>query len=310
MLRRNITLGLAGAAFLLAMACNVKNVEVHGSYDGAGMRDPSHPVMMEMFNLAFEAVELPAGSVSSGEYVGVYRLSSGKAEDQWWCYLSEDWLVKKIRDAGAYPVERNVLALRRLEMEGDYFDAPKRPDPGGVTSPSRAGLGKNSDLTPYRATRALAYRVVAADLWIDGYNHARHSEPTVRANSKVTLNLRTLDVRTGEVLWSGTVVGSARRNVKVSRLLGWYGIYDWDDWDDWDDCPGWWWYWRWDDGDDTYGVPPGEKGKPLDDDRDVADPAPDDGDKNEASPAPPEKETDEDDGDDADVVESLFGGMW
>lgn len=228
-------------------ACSVKNVEMDGAYRGAVARESVHPLAAEMFNLAFKAVALPSATVSAGDYVAVYRLSSGKVEDQWWCYLAEDWLVDKVRGAGATPVERNAAATRLLEAEGAYFEPPA-PSPVALTSPRLAKLAeKEAGLTPYRATRALTYRVVAADLWFDRFRVHRHDgEPTVRANAKVTVNLRTVDVMTGEVLWTGSAAGTASKTVSLSRLAGWAGICDWDDWDD---GPFWWhWGWDWDGG--------------------------------------------------------------
>ena len=244
MLAHKVALGAAAAVLLAAAACNVKNVEVHGSYRDAGIREKAHPLAAEMFNLAFKAAELPAGSVSSGEYVAAYRLSSGKAEDQWWCYFAEDWIVDKVRAAGATPVERNTLAARLLEAEAAYAEPPAGTSLAAVSAPSPAGFGKKeAERTPYRATRALAYRVVAADLWFDQFNpHGRGHEAAVRANAQVTVNLRTLDVGTGEVLWSGSTTGTARKAVNISRLTGWLGIHDWEDWDDWPFR----WHWDWD----------------------------------------------------------------
>ena len=287
MLIRKLSFVLAVAVVLAATACNVKNVEVHGSYHDAGIRESSNPVMTEMFNLAFKAVALPAGSVPTGHYVAVYRLSSGKAEDRWWCYLAEDWLVDKVRAAGANPVERNDLAKRLLAAEGEYLEPPPVASPGAPTAPSPYGRRGDVDLTPYRATRALAYRVVAADLWFDkfsGYHgHRGHQEPTVRVNAKVIVNLRTLDVKTGEVLWTGAASGTARKTFPISRLVGWFGIYDWEDWDD---SPYWWWWWRWDGDDDSIAEPapgdePGDEpdlseDEPLDDDESAEEPAPPD----------------------------------
>jgi hypothetical protein len=251
MFARKVAFAVPVALLLAAVACNVKNVEVHGSYRDAAIHETTHPVVAEMFNLAFKAVKLPSASVAAGEYVAVYRLSSGKAEGAWWSYLAEDWIVDKVRAAGATPVERNGAAVRLLEAEGAYFEAPAVDSPTGITTrrPDRAGETP-SDLTRYRATRALAYRVVAAELWFDRFNrHGPNGEPSVRANAKVTVNLRTLDVRTGEVLWSGTAAGAARKNIEVSRLLGWFGIDDWDDCDDWDNGPFLWhWDWGWDHG--------------------------------------------------------------
>jgi hypothetical protein len=249
MLARKLAFAVPVALLLAAAACNVKNVEVHGSYRDAAIRDTTHPVVAEMFNLAFKAVKLPAGSISAGDYVAVYRLSSGKAESAWWGYFAEDWIVDKVRAAGATPVERNGAAVRLLEAEGAYLRPPGAPPSlAGAASPSLAKRGEaNAALTPYRATRALAYRVVAAELWFDRFSsHGRNGDPTVRANAKVTVNLRTLDVQTGEVLWSGVAAGTARKTVEVGRLLGWFGI---DDWEDWDDGPFWWHRdWDWDGG--------------------------------------------------------------
>jgi hypothetical protein len=270
---------------LAATACNVKNVEVHGSYEGAGIRESAHPVMTEMFNLAFKAVKLPEGSVSSGDYVAVYRLSSGKAEDRWWCYLAEDWLVDKVRAAGASPVERNDLAKRLLAAEGEYLEPPAPAGPGAPTAPSPYDRRGDVAVTPYRATRALAYRVVAADLWFDHFsNHHGGQEPTVRANAKVIVNLRTLDVKTGEVLRSGSASATARKTFPISRLVGWFGIYDWEDWDD---SPHWWWWWRWDGDDESIAEPaPGEEPgdepdkseeEPLEDDEAAEEPLPPEG---------------------------------
>jgi hypothetical protein len=248
MLARKFAFAVPAAVLLAAVACNVKNVEVHGSYRDAAIRETAHPVVAEMFNLAFKAVKLPAGSISAGDYVAVYLLSSGKAEGAWWAYFAEDWLVDKVRAAGATPVERNAAAARLLDAEASYFEPPAGDSPTGITARRLGKSGEtNADLTPYRATRALAYRVVAAELWFDRFNYrGRRSEPTVRANAKVTVNLRTLDVRTGEVLWSGSAAGTARKTVEVARLLGWFGIEDWDDWGDEPFC--WRWDWDWDDG--------------------------------------------------------------
>ena len=282
MLPKRFPLIFAVAALWAATACNVKNVEVHGSYEGAGIRESSHPVMNEMFNLAFKAVALPAGSVSSGDYVGVYRLSSGKAEDRWWCYLAEDWLVDKVRAAGAYPVERNDLAKRLLAAEDEYLEPPRR-DTASPTAPTSYGRRSDVAVTPYRATRALSYRVVAADLWFDHFSgRHRHQEPTVRANAKVILNLRTVDVKTGEVMWTGAASGTARKSFPISRLVGWFGFYDWEDWDDWDDSPYWWWWWRWDGDDDTI-VAPAPTDEP-----DLSDEEPYEGDETTEEPAPDE----------------------
>jgi hypothetical protein len=273
----------AVAVVLAAAACNVKNVEVHGSYHDAGIRESSNPVMTEMFNLAFKAVALPAGSVPSGHYVAVYRLSSGKAEDRWWCYLAEDWLVAKVRAAGANPVERNDLAKRLLAAEGDYLEPPPVASPGAPTAPSPYAKRGDVDVTPYRATRALAYRVVAADLWFDNFSghRGRHGrqEPTVRVNAKVIVNLRTLDVKTGEVLWSGAASGTARKTFPLSRLVGWFGIYDWEDWDE---GPYWWWWWRWDGDDDSIAAP-----APADA-PDLSEEEPAEGDESAEEPAPDE----------------------
>ncbi len=243
---RNVALA-ALAVIVAAAACSVKNVEMGGAYRGAVTREAVHPLAAEMFNLAFKAVTLPSASISAGDYVAVYRLSSGKVEDKWWCYLAEDWLVDKVRAAGATPVERNAAAARLLEAEGAYFEPPAT-SPGGVTAPRLAKLAeKEAGLTPYRATRALTYRVVAADMWFDRFHARRHDgEPTVRANAKVTVNLRTVDVMTGEVLWSGAAAGTASKTVSLSRLAGWAGIWDWDDCDD---GPFWWrWHWHWHNG--------------------------------------------------------------
>lgn len=246
MLARKVAFAVPAAVLLAAAACNVKNVEVHGSYRDAGIRQTAHPLAAEMFNLAFKAAELPAGSVSPGAYVAAYRLSSGKAEDQWWCYFAEDWLVDKVRAAGATPVERNASAARLLAAEAAYAEPPAGTSLAAVAAPRPAAFGlRGADLTPYRATRALAYRVVAADLWFDQFNpHGRGREATVRANAQVTVNLRTLDVRTGEVLWSGSTTGTARKAVNVSRLMGWLGLNDWEDWDGWPSR----WRWHWDAG--------------------------------------------------------------
>jgi hypothetical protein len=250
MLARKVAFAVPVAVLLVAAACNVKNVEVHGSYRDAAIHETAHPVAAEMFNLAFKAVKLPAGSISAGDYVAVYRLSSGKAEGAWWCYFAEDWVVDKVRAAGATPVERNAAAARLLEAEGAYLEPP-----AGANAPGLANPGKeDTALTPYRATRALAYRVVAAELWFDRFSsHGRGGDPTVRANAKVTVNLRTLDVRTGEVLWSGVTAGTARKSIEVARLLGWFGI---DDWEDWDTGPFWWrWDWDWGNGPPTEAEP-------------------------------------------------------
>jgi hypothetical protein len=285
MLLRKLPFVVAAAAVLAATACNVKNVEVHGAYRDAGIRETAHPVMTEMFNLAFKAVKLPAGSVATGDYVAVYRLSSGKAEDQRWCYFAEDWLADKVRAAGATPVERNDLAKRLLAAEGDYLEPPP---PAGTALASPTALGKRGDvaLTPYRATRALAYRVVAADVWFDHFSGVHHhQEPTVRANAKVIVNLRTVDAKTGEVLWSGSAAGTARQNFPLSRLAGWMGIYDWEDWEDWDGSHPWWWWWRWDGNDDSVAAPaPG--GEPGDEpDLSEEEPAPADESAEEPAPA-------------------------
>ncbi len=259
MLARKVAFAVPVAVLLAAAACNIKNVEVHGSYRDAAIHETAHPVVAEMFNLAFKAVKLPAGSISAGDYVAVYRLSSGKAEGAWWCYFAEDWIVDKVRAAGATPVERNAAATRLLEAEGAYFEPPAAtPSLAGTTGPRLAKPGEtNAALTPYRATRALAHRVVAAELWFDRFSsHGRDGDPTVRANAKVTVNLRTLDVRTGEVLWSGVATGTARKTIKIARLLGWFGIDDWGDWDDEPFC--WRWDWDWD------GGPPAEA-EPADD---------------------------------------------
>jgi hypothetical protein len=255
MLARKVAFAVPVAVLLAAAACNVKNVEVHGPYRDAAIHETTHPVVAEMFNLAFKAVKLPAGSISAGDYVAAYRLSSGKAEGAWWCYFAEDWLVDKVRAAGATPVERNAAAARLLEAEEAYFEPPAGNSPAGATTRRLGRSGEtNAGLTPYRATRALAYRVVAAELWFDRFSsRGRNGEPTVRANAKVTVNLRTLDVRTGEVLWSGAAAGTARKTVEVSRLLGWFGI---DDWDDWDEGPfRWRWDWDWDGGSPTEAEP-------------------------------------------------------
>jgi hypothetical protein len=248
MLARKVAFAVPVAVLLAAAACNVKNVEVHGPYRDAAIHETTHPVVAEMFNLAFKAVKLPAGSISAGDYVAAYRLSSGKAEGAWWCYFAEDWLVDKVRAAGATPVERNAAAARLLEAEEAYFEPPAGDSPTGATTRRLGRSGEtNAGLTPYRATRALAYRVVAAELWFDRFSsRGRNGEPTVRANAEVTVNLRTLDVRTGEVLWSGVAAGTARKTVEVARLLGWFGIDDWDDWDDGPFC--WRWDWDWDGG--------------------------------------------------------------
>lgn len=248
MLARKVAFAVPVAVLLAAAACNVKNVEVHGSYRDAAIHETAHPVVAEMFNLAFKAVKLPAGSISAGDYVAVYHLSSGEAESAWWCYFAEDWIVDKVRAAGATPVERNAAAARLLEAEEAYFGPPAGDSPTGITARRLGRSGETTAaLTPYRATRALAYRVVAAELWFDRFgSHGRTGEPTVRANAKVTVNLRTLDVQTGEVLWSGAATGKARKTVEVARLLGWFGI---DDWEDWDAGPFWWrWDWDWDGG--------------------------------------------------------------
>ena len=282
MLPKKLPLVFAAAAVLAATACNVKNVAVHGAYEGAGLRESAHPVMTEMFNLASKAVKLPAGSVSSGDYVAVYRLSSGKAEDRWWSYFAEDWLVDKIRAAGANPVERNDLAKRLLAAEGDYLEPPPPAGIGAPTAPTAYGRRGDVAVTPYRATRALAYRVVAADLWFDRFAEGHHRrEPTVRANANVIVNLRTVDVKTGEVLWSGSASGTARKTFPISRLVGWFGIYDWEDWDD---SPDWWWWWRWDGGDDSIAEP-----APADDtgdEPDLSEEEPLEGDETVEEPAP------------------------
>ncbi len=256
MLARKVAFAVPVAVLLAAAACNIKNVEVHGSYRDAAIHETAHPVVAEMFNLAFKAVKLPAGSISAGDYVAVYRLSSGKAEGAWWCYFAEDWIVDKVRAAGATPVERNAAATRLLEAEGAYFEPPVGASPAGITAPHPAKLReKNAALTRYRATRALAHRVVAAELWFDRFSsHGRDGDPTVRANAKVTVNLRTLDVRTGEVLWSGVATGTARKTIKIARLLSWFGIDDWDVWDDEPFC--WRWDWDWGDGPPAEAEPP------------------------------------------------------
>ena len=159
------------------------------------------------------------------------------------------------------PGERRAFRARRLNREraGAQLRKGKFPralsaSPAGITTPHPAKLReKNAALTPYRATRAPAHRVVAAELWFDRFSSHGRDDPTVRANAKVTVNLRTLDVRTGEVLWSGVATGTARKTIKIARLLGWFGI---DDWDDEPFC--WRWDWDWDDG------PPAEA-EPADD---------------------------------------------
>jgi hypothetical protein len=284
MLKRKLAFGIPAALWLAATACDVKNVEVNGSYHDAGLREASHPVMTEMFNLAFQAVKLPAGSVSSGDYVAIYRLSSGKAEDRWWCYLAEDWLADKVRAGGATPVERNDLATRLLVAEAGYLEPPPSAPADVRAAPGLAGRRADVAVTPYRATRALAYRVVAADVWFDRFSRHNQAEPAVRANAKVVVNLRTVDVKTGEVLWTGSASGTARRNFPVSRLSGWLGIYDWEDWDD---TPHWWWWWRWD-GDDSIAepTPPDEPGDEPD--RSAEEPLEDD--ETAEAPLPPEGE--------------------
>ncbi|HUV85938.1 MAG TPA: hypothetical protein VMX79_02370 [bacterium] len=92
------------------------------------------------------------------------------------------------------------LGSARVKLSPDFTGRKERT--ADATAPGIANPGEeDTALTPYRATRALAYRVVAAELWFDRFSsRGRGGDPTVRANAKVTVNLRTLDVQTGEVL--------------------------------------------------------------------------------------------------------------
>jgi len=302
---------LAAAALLVAaVGCNVSNVEYHG-WAGYGMREQPSPVFSTMLNQAFKKMTLPEGAVASGDYVAVYRLSSGEGEDPWWAYLAEDALVDKVRKAGASALERNDEGNELLLEEGKYFPPPKNGK-AGLAAGAPASPRENV-ITPYRATRALEYRLVSAYMRAEpvrtngGYSggktiitddaiitpgaiitddaiiagppgHGRE-RGVLMVTCEVTLNLRTADVRTGEVLWSGPVSGVAAAKVPVHMVYP-YAPYDWDDWEDEYHGP-WIWYWDWQKG--PSGPPP-----------EAAPTAPDSGAPPEAAPgagAPAEEES-------------------
>jgi len=226
------------ALLLAAGGCSVRNIEVHGA-NGAGIKETVPPVMAMMFNDACAGVELPAAAIAPGDYVAVYHLSSGKNQDQWWTYLAEDALVAKVRAAGATPVERNDATAALLAAEASYVPPPRNGNTRAAADvPASA---RDAKPTPYRATRGLAYRLVAADVAFDRADKratAVYGEPTVRVNAAVVINLRTLDANTGEVMWSGTVSGKAARDIPISQLAPWFpAALDWED-EDWEDNHG------------------------------------------------------------------------
>ena len=277
---KELAVGAAIAALALAAAaCTIKNVEVHGAYGAAGIQQPASPLAATMFNAAYAGMELPAGAVASGDYVGIYRLASGKGDDPWWVYLAEDHLVTKVSAAGATVLERNAAAAAGLEREAEFFEPPRTGRAAGTAPLSP----KESRPTPYRATRALEYRVVSAFIRMEpsrsepmertgggptiitddaivapgviitddaiitrGASPRRHM---VRLLCEVRLNLRTVDVRTGEVLWTGSTVGKATADVPLRSVVPGMGD-EWDEGDieDEEDMWPWLWYWNADSG--------------------------------------------------------------
>lgn len=279
---RFVKIGLTCAGLVAAAAltgCNVENVEYHGAMGGVMTKESVPPVTTYMFNEAAGALEVPTGAVAPGEYVAIYQLGAGENESQWWCYLVEDALVAKVQKLGATPVERNDAATVLLNKENEYFPAPKRTDVAGAP----VGAKENKRI-PYRATRVLAYRVVAAKLWLEpdrremrthaavtraalagdiraaalaatGADEPAAATKTIPVTAQLIVNLRTLDANTGEVLWTGTVSGLATRDVPVSWLapVGWWHLDDWEDWDE----DKWWAYgFMWHDGDEEVYVGP------------------------------------------------------
>lgn len=277
--------GILGAA-LVAMGlvgCTVSNYEVHGAYADAAIRNATSPMANMMFDAAFKAMALPESAIAEGDYVAIYKLSSGKYEDPWWVYLAEDALVSKCEKAGANVVERNTAANNLLTREGEYIAPPRKSE--SAFAPKSA---KDDVLTPYRATRALEYRFVTAAFRVEPiYTETTASYPTgttiitddaiitpgaiitddaiiagpmnrhrreagaVKVTCQVNLNLRTVDVRTGEVLWSGPVVGIAAQKIPVSAL--WPHLRGMED--DWDEDYGpWYWWWNGYGGTATYGA--------------------------------------------------------
>lgn len=250
--KRNAFMAAAALAAVTAgIGCNFENVEYHGAYADHGIgKYQVPPVTVMMINYALQAVTLPGGAVAPDTYVAVYRLSSGKGEEAWWTYLSEDWLIDKIRAAGATPVERNAAAASMLAEEENYLAVPKRGgDPtGGYVNPK---LKENPEKRiPFRAERALAYRIVAADLSVARPDRSNLRRGALRTTATVILNLRTVDVRTGEVLWAGVVTGTATKDVPISWFDdGW--PWPWwadDDWEDAGDDAWRPWLWRWEAG--------------------------------------------------------------
>ena len=261
----------AAATIIAAAGCtNVSDITVTRGSEGEGLREQIPPVTAYMFNEAANALALPTGAVGAGDYVAVYHLSAGKQDDQWWTYLAEDALVNKINAAGATAVERNDAAAALLATETGYYPPPRNGK--GAAGVAPAANPKERPTTPYRATRVLCYRVVAAKLYITPPSRelnrvAIHKEAmaagpagaalaavttspgetparAAHATAQIILNLRTLDASTGEVLWAGTVTASAERDVPITWLEPadfWRGPGgpDWDDDDAWDWCFRW-----------------------------------------------------------------------
>jgi len=281
MFRYVVVVGTAALAVGI-LGCTVSNYEVHGAYADAAIRNATSPMANMMFDAAFKAMPLPEGAVAEGDYIGIYKLSSGKGEDPWWVYLAEDALVAKCKKVGANVVERNLAANGMLTREGEYVSPPRKSE--YATAPKSP---KDDVLTPYRATRALEYRVVTAafkvepvrtetstsypagttiitedaivtpgaiiteDAIIAGpYKHHREAG-AVKVTCQINVNLRTVDVRTGEVLWSGPAVGIATQKIPVSALYPYLRDFE-DGWDE--DYGPWYWWWNGYGGNATYGT--------------------------------------------------------
>lgn len=186
---RTFSAGLAVAAVLAAAACTANRPDLRAAYDGAALSRQPGSLQPTLFYDVLETIELPDGTVGEGDVVAVYRLPGDVSANVWVGNAVDDWLVKQIREAGATAVD------------GDF-------------------AARETSSSLLRPTLALGYRVVTAEVWFDPPATDAYSNTLVPAHAWARINLRKVDLGTGEIVWEDTVGYTTTKNVALSRLAG------------------------------------------------------------------------------------------
>lgn len=158
----------------------------------------TYPMNVDLIAESIRKIELPSGSISTGQTVALVNVESVEDVDLPVNYLIADQLIQNVMKTGATVMERHPRLIKKLisESKDEY-------------------VLFNQDSTIQETSLSAADRIIAFRVLECGLEYTPLEGGTVMRQAYTSLHLRVEDAKTGQILWLGTLEGKATDQVPI-----------------------------------------------------------------------------------------------